>query len=199
MSAGPLSEAASLVLNTAFYLYTLVVAVRFLMQATRADYYNPLAQSVVSLTNPVLKPLRRFVPGFASLDIAALVLCLLLIILKLAVFSGLGLPRVDVAGFGFNASQLGPMHWLLLAPFELANMMLNIFLVGIIILAVMSWVGGMDNPIASVLHDITRPVTDPVRRWVKPMGGLDLSPIVALLLIQLVKILVLQPLLRALL
>ena len=199
MNAGPMSEAASLVLNTAFYLYTLIVAARFLMQATRADYYNPLAQSVVSLTNPVLNPLRRFIPGVGGLDIAALVLCIILIVLKLAIFAGLGLPRVDVAGFSFAASQLGPAHWLLLAPFELANMLLNVFFWGIIILAVMSWIGGLDNPIAGVLSDITRPVTEPVRRWVKPMGGLDLSPIVALLLIQLVKILVLQPLLRAVL
>lgn len=195
----PVTEAASLILNTAFYLYTLVVAVRFLMQATRADYYNPLAQSVVSLTNPVLAPLRRVIPAVGGLDVSALVLCLILIIVKLALFSGLGLPRVDVAGFAFDASRLGVGHWLLLAPFDLANLLLNIFMFGIIILAVMSWIGGLDNPIASVLHDITKPVTAPVRRWVKPMGGLDLSPIVALLLIQLIKILVLQPLLRSLL
>lgn len=195
----PLSDAASLILNTAFYLYTLIVAVRFLMQATRADYYNPLAQSVVSLTDPVLKPMRRFVPGFSNLDIAALLLCLALIILKLAVFSGLGLPRIGIAGYAFNVSALTPVHWLLLAPFELANLFLNIFLWGIIILAVMSWIGGLDNPIAGVLHDITRPVTEPVRRWIKPMGGLDLSPIVALVLIQLVRILVLRPLMSTVL
>jgi len=196
---GPIAQALSLVLNTAFYLYTLVVAVRFLMQATRADYYNPLAQSVVSLTNPALKPLRRFIPGVGGMDISALVLCLILIVAKLAVFSLLNLPRVDAAGMGFNAASLGLYHWLLLAPFDLINLFLNIFLFGIIILAVLSWVGGADNPVAGVLHDITRPVTEPVRRWVKPMGGLDLSPIVALLLIQLVKILVLQPILSSLL
>ncbi len=196
---GPIAQALSLILNTAFYLYTLIVAVRFLMQATRADYYNPLAQSVVSLTNPALKPLRRFIPSVGGFDISALALCLLLIVAKLALFSALNLPRVDAAGFTFNAAALGIGHWLLLAPFELINLFLNIFLFGIIILAVLSWVGGADNPVAGVLHDITRPVTDPVRRWVKPMGGLDLSPIVALLLIQLVKILVLQPILQSVL
>jgi len=83
---GPTIQALNLLITIVFDLYIMVVAVRFLMQATRANYHNPLAQAVVKLTNPVLVPLRRFIPGFQGHDIAALVLCLLLIALKMFVF-----------------------------------------------------------------------------------------------------------------
>lgn len=186
----PIQQALHLLITLAFDLYTMVVAVRFLMQVTRANYYNPLAQAVVKLTNPVLVPLRRVIPGFKGQDIAALVLCLLLIVTKILVFKVLSLGQVDIAGYGLQSSALTLPLMAVLAPIDLLNLFINVFLFSMIILAVLSWVSpGGQNPAAEVLADISRPVTDPVRRWVKPIGGLDFSLLIAMVLLNLLKIL----------
>ena len=188
---GPTLQALNLLVTIIFDLYIMVVAVRFLMQVTRANYYNPLAQAVVKLTNPVLVPLRRIIPGFKGQDIAALVLCLLLIIVKMMVFKLLSLGQVDIAGYGLPASALSFPLMAILAPIDLLNLFINVFIFSMIVLAILSWISPMgENPAAEVLSDITRPVTEPVRRWIKPMGGLDLSLLVALVLLQVLKIIV---------
>ncbi len=186
---GPTIQALNLLVTIAFDLYIMVVAVRFLMQVTRANYYNPLAQAVVKMTNPVLVPLRRIIPGFKGQDIAALVLCLLLIIAKMMVFKLLSLGQVTVAGYGINAAALALPTMAILAPIDLLNLFINVFLFAMIVIAVLSWISpGGQNPAAEVLSDISRPVTEPVRRWIKPIGGLDLSLLVALVLLQVLKI-----------
>lgn len=188
---GPTLQALNLLVTIIFDLYIMVVAVRFLMQVTRANYYNPLAQAVVKLTNPVLVPLRRVIPGFKGQDIAALVLCLILIIIKMTVFKVLSLGQVDIAGYGLPATALSFPLMAILAPIDLLNLFINVFIFSMIILAIISWISPMgENPAAEVLSDITRPVITPVRRWIKPMGGLDFSLLVALVLLQVLKIIV---------
>jgi len=188
---GPTLQALNLLVTIVFDLYIMVVAVRFLMQVTRANYYNPLAQAVVKLTNPALIPLRRIIPGFKGQDIAALVLCLILIVVKMMVFKLLSLGQVDIAGYGLPASALSVPLMAILAPIDLLNLFINVFIFSMIVLAIISWISPMgENPAAEVLSDITRPVTEPVRRWIKPMGGLDLSLLVALVLLQVLKIIV---------
>lgn len=186
---GPTLQALNLVITLVFDLYIMVVAVRFLMQVTRANYYNPLAQAVVKLTNPVLVPLRRLIPGFKGQDIAALVLCLLLIVIKMIVFKFLPFGQVDVAGYPIPTQNLALPLMVLLAPIDLINLFINVFIFSLVILAIISWINPMgQNPAAEVLSDITRPITEPVRRWIKPMGGLDFSLLVALVLLQVLKI-----------
>jgi len=186
---GPTLQAFNFLITIIFDLYIMVVAVRFLMQATRANYYNPLAQTVVKLTNPILIPLRRIVPGFMGQDIAALVLCLLLIIAKMMVFKMLMLGQVNVAGYPVSSSALSLLGMVTLAPIDLLHLFFNVFIYSLVILAIMSWISPMgQNPAAEVLSDITRPVIEPVRRWIKPIGGMDFSLLVALVLLQMLKI-----------
>ena len=70
------------VINTVLGLYTAAVILRFLMQQVRADFYNPLAQAMMKLTNPLLLPLRRFIRPWNRIDLASLVLALLLQLLN---------------------------------------------------------------------------------------------------------------------
>ncbi len=197
---GPTIQALNFLISIIFDLYIMVVAVRFLMQVTRANYYNPLAQAVVKLTSPVLVPLRKIIPGFKGQDFAALVLCLLLIILKMMVFKLLSLGNVDIAGYGVSAAALTLPLMGILAPIDLLNLFINVFIYSMVILAVMSWISpGGQNPAAEVLSDITRPVTEPVRRWIKPMGGMDFSLLVALVLLQVLKIILIGTLMQAVL
>ena len=193
MSAG--FEALSFLLNTVIDLYVMVVALRFLMQAVRADYYNPIAQFVVKASNPPLIPLRRVIPGLGGQDMAALVLCLVLLILKLFLFQLLGLHS-SVAGYGIPLGGASAVLIIYLAALDLLALFFNIFLFAIIIQAIISWINpGSYNPVSGLLENITAPLLNPVRRFVKPVAGLDLSPLVALIILQVVKILVIKTLL----
>jgi len=193
----PAVDAFSYLLGAIFDIYAMVVAARFLMQTVRADYYNPLAQFVVRVTNPVLIPLRRFVPGFGGYDIAALVLCLLVIFLKLLVFKFIGLDRAGVAGYMLPVASIGITQLLALSFVDLINLLFNIFIFGAIILAIMSWfMPDRSNPAFTLLNSLINPVLAPVRRFVPPIGGLDLSVLVLILGLSALKMLVVGSLIR---
>jgi YggT family protein len=164
-------------------LYILAVMLRFLLQWVHADFYNPLAQFIVRITNPVLIPLRRLIPGFGGIDWASVVLLLLMIALKLALISA-------VQGRLLPLASLAP---LMLA--ELIALFLNIFFFSILIQVILSWIAPYQyNPITGLLHRLNEPLLRPIRRLLPPLGGLDFSPMVAMLLIQLSKMLLLPPL-----
>lgn len=177
-------NAASFLIESLFSLYMMAVLLRFVLQLTRADFYNPISQFLVKVTNPPLKPLRRIIPGVGGVDIASIVLLLLLQVSKLAL---LGL----VGGLTFAIPGL-----LLMSVGELLGMILNLYMVTIIIQVILSWVGpGTPNPLTTILHAINEPVMRPARKILPAIGGMDLSPILVFLMIGLLKILLVEPLL----
>ncbi|MBX2825424.1 MAG: YggT family protein [Gammaproteobacteria bacterium] len=177
----PALDALSFLLGALFSIYAMIVAIRFLMQAFRVDYYNPLAQFVVRLTDPPLKPLRRLIPGWGGYDIAALILCLLVVFLKLLVFKGLQIGQVPAAGFYFSTG-MGIPQMVVLAVLDLLNLFFNIFVYTLIIMAVMSWViQDPSHPVYALLQRLTAPLLAPARRFVPPVGGFDLSVLVTIL------------------
>ncbi|MEM7207986.1 MAG: YggT family protein [Pseudomonadota bacterium] len=195
---GPGTQALSFLLNTVIDLYVMVIALRFVMQAVRADYYNPLAQFVVKASNPPLIPLRRVIPGIGGQDIAALMLCLILLIAKMFLFKALGLS-LNAASYTLNPASIAAPLLVYLAAVDLLALFFNIFFFAIIIQAVISWINpGSYNPVSGLLDSITGPLLRPIRGFVKPVGGLDLSPLVALILLQVVKILVIGALIGVL-
>lgn len=170
-------------LSTLFQLYIMAVMLRFLLQLTRADFYNPLSQFVVKITNPTLRPLRRLIPGFAGLDIAAIVL-----MLGLQIISALILALLRGAG-------IGPLALLLWSMTELISLAFNIFIFSILIQAVISWVNPSPyNPVSSLLYSLNEPLLRPARRLIPPISGLDLSPLVVIIALQVLKMLVIPPL-----
>lgn len=177
------ANAGVFLVSTVFYLYTLVVLLRFLLQLMRADFYNPVSQFAVKATSPVLVPMRRVIPGFRGVDVAALVLLLALKLVELGLIAWL------------SGISIGPGALVLLGLAELINLAANFFLVTILIQVVISWVNpGAHNPVISLLYQLNEPLLGRARRVLPPISGLDLSPIVVLIGLQLVKILLVAPL-----
>lgn len=182
MDGGYITNPVVFLIQVLFGAYIFVVLLRFLLQLLRADFYNPVSQFVVKVTSPVLVPMRRFIPGMAGLDLAALLLAWLL---KTTEWVLVILISKGVFTLFF------PLLW---AIPELLDMFINIFLFAIIIQVVLSWVSqGGYHPAASVLHALTNPVLQPVGRLVKPIAGIDLGPMVAILGLYLLKMILLPP------
>lgn len=183
MGSGYLSNPLTFLIQVVFDLYILVVMLRFLLQLVRADFYNPISQFCVKMTAPLLRPLRRMIPGIGGIDVASIVLMLLLKIVELTLI-------MLVTG---QASPL--LMALALAIPELLELTLNVFLFAILIQVILSWVNpGAYNPATSILYAITNPLLRPAQRLIPPIGGIDLSPMAVLVAIQLLKMLLLPPL-----
>lgn len=174
-------------ITTLFDLFAFVVMLRFLMQLTRADYYNPLSQFVVKVTDPLLRPLRKLIPGVGGHDIAALVLCFLTLLVKYILVKMINLGSATAAG--------GWAGTFLLAFGGLIDLVFVVFIYTILAMVILSWVAPGGHPISGLLRSITAPVLRPVQRFMPAVGGFDLSPLVALILLQLGRIVFVQPLL----
>lgn len=183
---GYLASPLTFLISTLISLYILAVMLRFLFQLTRADYYNPLTQFIVKITSPALRPLRRIIPGWGGLDVAALVLMLALQMLSVWLVFLLADRAID------------PLNLLIVALAQLVDLAFSVFIFATLIQAILSWITpGTYNPVTSVLFSLTEPVLRPVRRFVPPISGFDLSPLVALLGLQVIRMLV-MPLFGAL-
>ncbi len=175
-------HAGVFLVQTLFGLYILAIMLRFLLQWVRADFYNPASQFLVKVTNPLLKPLRRLIPGFWGMDLAAIVLMLLLQMLELflvgvIVGQAFSLPGVALMSIG-----------------ELLSLAIYVFIFAIIIQIILSWIQpGSYNPVIGLINRLTEPLLAPARRLIPPVSGLDLSPLAVLILLQLTQILLVSP------
>lgn len=169
-----------------FGAYILIVMLRFVLQLVRADFRNPISQFIVKATSPVLNPLRRIIPGFAGMDFSSIVLLWVLKSLELFLIFALLTQSVNF---------IGPLIWAVPSLIEQA---FNLFIFAIIIQVILSWVnqGYSYNPAVSILFSLTNPILRPLQRKIPSFSGLDLSPLVALLLLQLTKMLVIPPLMH---
>lgn len=172
----PALNAIGFILGILFNLYATVVAVRFVMQVVRADYYNPFAQAVVKLTDPLLVPLRRVIPSVKRYDTASLVLVFAVLLLKMLVFKFLSLGAVPALGQSALVGQLPMIKILLLTVLDVIHQFFNVFIYALIIQAILSWIpGASGNPVQGMVAAIGEPVLRPVRKFVPAMGGIDLS------------------------
>ncbi len=183
MSGDYFGNAGTFLISTVFGLYILLVLLRFLFQLVRADFYNPISQAVVKLTNPVLRPLRRAIKGVAGIDVASVVLLLVLKVAELSLVAAL-----QGIGMGF-------IGLFVLALAALLQMTLHVFLFAVLIQVILSWVAPHAyNPVSSLLLSLTEPLLRPARRLIPAIGGLDFSPIVVLVVLQLSSMLIIAPL-----
>ena len=170
--------------STVFSLFITAVLLRFLLALVRADFYNPLSQILVKLTNPVLKPMRRLIPGFGGIDLASVILMLVLQMLALGLITLL------------RGASIHPLGLLLWAIAELLSLLINIYMFSILIQVILSWISsGTYNPAASLIFSVNEPLLAPARRLIPPLSGLDLSPVAVMVGLQLLKMLLLPPLL----
>ncbi len=173
------SQAGTLLINTLFGLYILAVLARFILQLVRANFYNPFAQFLVVVTNPPLLPLRRIIPGLWGIDWASVLLMLLLEAIEQYL---LALLR----GYSVTGTMLT-----VLSISQIADLVLYVFLFAILIRAILSWIAPYPhNPAMDLLVSLTEPLLRPARRIIPPIGGLDLSPVAVLILIELAIMLV---------
>ena len=185
MAAGNyLSNAGEYLITLIFTLYILAVLLRFLLQSIRADFYNPISQFLVAVTNPVLRPLRRRIPGYGGVDLPS--------ILLLVVLQGTDLCLVALLKTGAIPAISG---LLVLIVAHLLKMIIYIYVVVIIIQAISSWINpGAYSPITVLMYQLSEPLVRPIRRIIPPAGGIDWSPFIALIALQLALILIIAPL-----
>lgn len=177
----PFTQIALLLINTAISIYMLLVWLRFLLQLAGADFYNPMSQFVVRATSPVLHPLRRLVPSVFGLDTAALVLIFLLKLLQLSAVAYL------------TAQAVTPVQLAVTSVFMLLLAAADFFFWIILGMVILSWVAMASNGVSPALMpllQISELILAPCRRLLPDMGGFDLSPIIAFLLIKVFEILV---------
>jgi YggT family protein len=173
-----LNEIAAFLVETAASLYLILVVVRGMLQAARADFYNPISQFVARLTNPPLQALHRIIPIRSRLDPAVLVLALAvqaIAIVTILLLAGFALP--------------GPVTILVWSLIGVAGLVVNTYLVALIVMIVVSWVApGTRHPAVLLTYQITEPVMAPVRSMLPAAGGLDFSPILVFIAINVIQI-----------
>ncbi len=166
-------NALTYLVGTLIDLYVASVLLRLLLQWVRADFYNPLSQLLIRLTNPALVPLRRIIPSIGRLDTASVVLML-----------ALELIGVWLAGkIGSSA-----MEWQQIIAFSVIKLLMTLLMTYfflIIVAVILSWLGqGLRHPFIPLVFQLTEPVLRPIRRVIPPIAGIDLSPLFALIAIR---------------
>jgi YggT family protein len=163
----PFAELISMVIG----MYVFIVLLRFFLQYFRADFYNPLSQFVIKATDPLIKPIRKLVPGFGGIDVSSLVLAWLVSLVSELVI-------IILSGSLANAS-IGLI--LILPLFKVISGCFNLFMFLIFVRAISSWVAqGGYNPVFAVIGQLTEPLMSKCRRLLPATGGFDLSPMIAI-------------------
>jgi len=180
MTNGYFANPLIFIVETLFYLYMVVVALRLVMQWANWEYHNPLVQFIIKATQAPVKFLRQFLPAMGSWDTATIVLLIAVTLLKLV-----------IVGLIAGALPSG-LLWLSLIAAEIFSLFISIFTVSIIIEVILSWVAppGSYNPVAPLVQRMNAPLLRPVRRLLPPLGGVDLSPLFVILGLQVLSMLV---------
>jgi YggT family protein len=184
MVYSPLTQATLFLIQTAFGIYAAVVLLRLLFQAMDVDFRNPLSQFVYKATQPLVAPLRRVLPWRARVEPALVVLLLLVQLLEVYALSAVR---------GYVPGLIGALLMAIAQALALLTLTLSAVL---IVRAIASWVvaaGGGYNPMLRLLDELTEPLLAPLRRLIPPTGGFDWSVLIALVAIQLLNILLVQP------
>lgn len=184
MGGNYFAQAALYLIEIVFGLYILAVLLRYLLARVRADFYNPLSQFLVKITNPVIKPLRRFIPGYLGIDWPSIIFLLVL--------QGLEIIMIALVSSGHIPALPG------LCVLIIANLLKTVIYVHmfiIIVQIIISWVNpGAYNPITVLMYQLSEPILKPARRLIPPAGGFDFSPMIAIIVLQLMIILLVSPL-----
>jgi len=173
-----LAQIVLFILDTVCGFLTLALLVRFAMQWMRVPFRNPLGQFIVAVTDWMVRPLRRLIPSLFGLDTASLLLAWL----WQAVYQGIAL---GLSGMLLAVSPAPTLVVALLAALEVAKISVYLVIGAVLVSAVFSWVNP-HAPLAGVFNTLTNPLLRPFRRVIPPIGGVDLSPLALLLLLQIV-------------
>ena len=169
-------EAITYLLNFVFDTMLMILILRVWLQLVRADFYNPLCQFIVKVSNPLVIPFRKVIPGLGGIDVATIVIAYLVASLKFVIIPMLNGGEIDV----ISALIIGGAYLIK----EVGVLLFIIMLV----MALMSWIVQGYNPTQAVLHQLTAPILRPIQRVVPSIGGLDLSVLIAFLALNMINI-----------
>ena len=167
-----LNNAGLYLITTLFDLYLIVLAVRLILAWMRANYFNPITRFIISITQPIVAPVRRFLPTYKGFEFATLFWMIIVELIKITMISVL---------------FLGPLNFtvlLLIALLGAIKMILNVFFYSILIGAIMSFLSPGHTPLTEILNLIGAPILRPLRRIIPPIGGMDITPIPAMIILQ---------------
>lgn len=168
-----MNDALNFAVSFILEVVTFIFVARFLLQACRVDFYNPISQGIVKATDPVLKPARMVLPGYRNLDFAAFVAAVLVQILLIMSLAALQGGYVGHAGMMIAEAVL-----------RVILLCIQIFWWSILIVIIAGWIApGSYHPALALLSQITEPLLAPARRLLPSLGGLDFSPILVILLL----------------
>jgi len=174
-------DASLFLITTLFDMYLFLLAVRVLLAYSGANYYDPVIQFVVRLTDFAVKPLRRIIPNVHGIEISTLLFILALEFVKYFLITSIGSIPISIIGI------------VVIAFADSLKIFLLTFFYSIIAQAILSWVQPM-SPVIMMLYRINAPIMRPIQRLVPNVGGIDISPIPAMILLQLTIILIVNPL-----
>jgi YggT family protein len=174
-----LNQAAEFLVETIVGLFSLALLLRFYLQLLRAPYRNPVSQFLCALTDFMVVPARRVVPGLWGMDLASLVLAWLCQVLLLFVL--LALRGMD-AGATTGAVIVAV---LVLAAVKILKLSIYILMVAVIVQAILSWVNP-HSPVGPLLNSLTQPFLRRLRRYIPPLANVDLTPLVLIIVLQLI-------------
>ncbi len=182
------TNAGVYLIQTFFGIYFILIMLRFLMQVCRVDYYNPLCQGIVKITDPAIKPLRRVLPTVRGVDFATLTVAF--IVQLIAVI----LVMLIVGGYPFLPEYIA---WVFLGMFSI---IFDIYFFALLIMVISSWIAPYSShPVLTLINQLTEPLCRPARKLLPPMGGIDFSIILVFVFISLIdNFLVIKPMARML-
>lgn len=181
------ANAIIFLVKTILSLLTLAFLLRFYFQLTRVSFSHPLSQTIVQVTNFAVKPIRKIIPSAFGMDLSTLLLAVLAQFLMTFITLLLQDFPLWIAGDHIWLIMLG------LAGLGVISMSVSIFMIAVLLQAVLSWVNP-HTPIAPILHQISSPILNRLRRMVQPIGMLDLSALVFIITAQLILSTLLIPL-----
>lgn len=169
-------EVINYLLKFFFDAVVMILILRVWLQLVKADFYNPLSQFIVKVSNPLVVPLRRVIPGFGGIDLATIILALTVSILEF------------VISFVINGQAVDVPVVLLVGTLALIKQIGFMLFIIMLVMALMSWVVQGYNPTMVIFQQLTDPFLRPIRKIVPNIGGLDLSILVAFLVLNVINI-----------
>jgi len=171
-----MNEILIFIVKTITDIYATILLIRLLLQLVKADFYNPISQGIFKVCAPVVEPLHRILPSFGRFNMAALIAAILVKWSFYVVLAALGgMLSADIFAF------------LTLAAFDLLRTLIEIYFWGILILVIFSWVGTPPHPAAILITQVISVYLSPFRKFIPPIGMIDISPMVAIFTLMIIR------------
>lgn len=176
-------KALIFLLDTFSRLYLLILLMRFWLPLLRANFRNPIAQGVLRYTSPLVVPVRRFIPSLGRLDTATVLVAFVIQFAALLIISVLANIDRGTEPFAAFTGSGSILAFAITAILELAMLSVMLFIVVIVIRVILNLLGRYFGPISDMLADLTEPLLTPIRRVIPPLGVVDLSAYIVIILL----------------